>query len=59
MMPLLGEVKQKDTLQVIYNTKGDSEIKTRKKNPEKKGKGVRMNQEVGTNVCAEICICDG
>ena len=43
MMPLLGEVKQRYTLELIYNTKGDSEIKTRKKNPEKKGKGVRMN----------------
>ena len=39
MIFLLGEVKQRDTLEVIYNTKGDSEIKTRKKDPEKKERG--------------------
>ena len=39
MIFLLDEVKRRDALEVIYNTKGDSEIKTRKKNPEKKERG--------------------
>ena len=41
MMSLLGKVKQRDTLEVIYNTKGDSELQTHKKNPGNKKERAR------------------
>ena len=46
-MSLLGEVKKRDTLEVIHNTKGDSEIQTQKNNPEKKKTNERGRDELG------------